>query len=165
MKRRQFLYVGAVAIGLAPVLAWFARPEATNSAPDKKFPVEKSDAAWRAQLSPDQYHILRGQGTERPFSSPLNDEHRPGTFVCAGCGQPVFSSETKFDSGTGWPSFWKPLDNAVETSVDRSWFMIRTEVHCARCGGHLGHVFNDGPKPTGLRYCMNGVAMHFQPKA
>ena len=150
---------------MAPVLAWLARPEATNSAPDKTFPVEKSDAAWRAQLSPEQYHILRRQGTERPFSSPLNNEHRPGTFVCAGCGQSVFSSETKFDSGTGWPSFWKPLDNAVETSVDRSWFMIRTEVHCAKCGGHLGHVFDDGPKPTGLRYCMNGVAMHFQPKA
>jgi methionine-R-sulfoxide reductase len=108
--------------------------------------------------------VLREHGTERAFTSPLNNEKHKGTFLCAGCGQPLFDSSTKFDSGTGWPSFWKPLDGAVGTSVDRSWFMTRTEVHCARCGGHIGHVFEDGPPPTGLRYCMNGVAMTFKPQ-
>lgn len=132
---------------------------------DKHFPVEHSDAEWRQQLSREQYQVLRQHGTERAGTSPLDKEHRAGTFSCAGCGQPLFASETKFNSGTGWPSFWQPLDSGVETSVDRSFFMTRTEVHCARCGGHLGHVFEDGPKPTGLRYCMNGVAMKFEPKA
>lgn len=132
---------------------------------DKRFPVEHSDAEWRQQLSREQYQVLRQHGTERAGTSPLDKEYRAGTFSCAGCGQPLFASETKFNSGTGWPSFWQPLDSGVETSVDRSFFMTRTEVHCARCGGHLGHVFEDGPKPTGLRYCMNGVAMKFEPKA
>jgi peptide-methionine (R)-S-oxide reductase len=128
---------------------------------EEDFPVEKPDAEWRTQLSPEQYNVLREHGTERAFTSPLNVEKRNGVFVCAACGQQLFESGTKFDSGTGWPSFWKPIEGAVATSVDRGWLMTRTEVHCARCGGHLGHVFEDGPQPTGLRYCMNGVAMKF----
>ncbi len=118
---------------------------------------------WRKLLTPEQYQVLRKHGTERAGTSPLNAEKRGGTFVCAGCGQPVYRSDTKFESGTGWPSFWAPIEGAVGTSTDRSWFMARTEVHCAHCQGHLGHVFEDGPKPTGLRYCMNGVAMKFEP--
>jgi peptide-methionine (R)-S-oxide reductase len=125
--------------------------------------IERTDAEWRRILKPEEYAVLREHGTERPGSSPLNAEKRDGTFVCAGCGQPLFSSGTKFESGSGWPSFTAPIDGAVETSVDRSWLMVRTEVHCARCGGHLGHVFDDGPQPTGLRYCMNGTAMGFEP--
>lgn len=121
------------------------------------------DERWDEKLTAEQFHVLREHGTERPGSSPLNAEKRHGTFVCVGCGQPLFSSEAKFESGTGWPSFFEPLEHAVATSTDRSSFMTRTEVHCANCGGHLGHVFPDGPRPTGLRYCMNGVAMQFQP--
>ena len=121
------------------------------------------EAAWRAKLTPEQFRVLRGHGTERAGSSTLNAEKRAGRFLCAGCGVPLFDADAKFDSGTGWPSFWAPLDGAVATSLDRSLFMARTEVHCARCGGHLGHVFPDGPEPTGLRYCMNGVAMRFEP--
>ena len=126
--------------------------------------IEKSDAEWKRELTPDQYKVLRKHGTERAGTSPLNKEKRHGVYECAGCGQELFPSETKFESGTGWPSFWKPLENAVETTTDRSFFMTRTEVHCRRCGGHLGHVFEDGPEPTGLRYCMNGVALEFEPK-
>jgi peptide-methionine (R)-S-oxide reductase len=129
------------------------------------FEVTKTDEEWRKQLTPEQFRVLRQRGTERAGTSPLNNEHRRGTFHCAACDLPLFSSETKFESGTGWPSFWKPLDNAIGTSPDRSLFVTRTEVHCRRCGGHLGHVFEDGPKPTGLRYCMNGVAMTFKPAA
>jgi peptide-methionine (R)-S-oxide reductase len=121
------------------------------------------DAAWRARLTPEQFRVLRQHGTERPGTSKLNAEKRPGIFVCAGCGAKLFGSDTKFESGTGWPSFFAPLQGAVGTTKDRSLFMTRTEVHCAQCGGHLGHVFPDGPKPTGLRYCMNGVAMRFEP--
>jgi len=128
------------------------------------FAVQKSDEEWRQQLDPLQYNVLRKHGTERAFTSPLNDEKRHGAFVCAGCGEPLFDSATKFDSGTGWPSFWQPLPGGVETSTDRSFFMTRTEVHCAKCGGHLGHVFPDGPAPTGQRYCMNGAAMKFEEK-
>jgi peptide-methionine (R)-S-oxide reductase len=127
--------------------------------------VTHSDEEWRARLTPEQYRVLRRHGTERAGTSPLNAEKRPGVFVCAGCSAPLYDAATKFESGTGWPSFFAPLDGAVETSIDRSLFMTRTEVHCARCGGHLGHVFPDGPAPTGQRYCMNGVALRFEPKA
>ena len=128
------------------------------------FPIEKSDEEWRKQLDPQQYSVLRKHSTERAFTSPLNDEKRQGAFVCAGCGTPLFDSATKFESGTGWPSFWQPLPDGVGTTTDRSFFMTRTEVHCAKCGGHLGHVFPDGPAPTGQRYCMNGAAMKFEEK-
>jgi len=131
---------------------------------DGKFAVEKTPDEWRRELAPDAYRVLRQQGTERAGTSPLNDEHRAGTFRCAGCGQPLFDADTKFESGSGWPSFFKPLTGAVGTTEDRSHFVQRTEVHCAKCGGHLGHVFPDGPKPTGERYCMNGVALKFEPK-
>lgn len=125
----------------------------------------KTDEEWQRELTPEQYKVLRCHGTERAGSSRLNDEHRPGVFYCAGCGAPLFSSDAKFDSGTGWPSFWAPLaPDAVGTSEDRQLFLPRTEVHCERCGGHLGHVFEDGPDPTGLRYCMNGSALTFDPK-
>jgi peptide-methionine (R)-S-oxide reductase len=134
-----------------------------HEAPTEHFPVEHSEEAWRLRLDPAQFHVLRKHGTERAGTSPLNAEKRPGTFVCAGCGKHLFASPTKFESGTGWPSFTQPLDGAVATTEDRSLFMTRTEVHCADCGGHLGHVFPDGPRPTGLRYCMNGVAMAFMP--
>jgi peptide-methionine (R)-S-oxide reductase len=131
----------------------------------KVYPVTHTDEEWRRLLTPEQYHVLRHHGTERAGSCALNYEKRPGTFSCAGCGQPLFVGEHKFESGTGWPSFTTPVEGAVETRVDRSYGMIRTEVLCSRCGGHLGHVFEDGPRPTGLRYCMNGVAMQFEPKA
>lgn len=121
-----------------------------------------TDDEWKKRLKPQAYNVLREHGTERPFTSPLNDEKRIGVFVCAGCGKPLFKSETKFDSGTGWPSFWAPVDGAVGTSTDYKIVVPRTEVHCANCGGHLGHVFDDGPKPTGKRFCMNGAAMRFE---
>jgi peptide-methionine (R)-S-oxide reductase len=126
--------------------------------------LELSDDEWRQRLTPEQYRVLRGHGTERAGTSPLDREKRAGTFLCAGCELELFDSAAKFDSGTGWPSFFQPRDGAVGTTTDRKFFMTRTEVHCARCGGHLGHVFDDGPAPTGLRYCMNGVAMKFKPK-
>jgi peptide-methionine (R)-S-oxide reductase len=125
---------------------------------------DKNDTDWNAKLTDEQFRVLRKHGTERPGSSPLLDEHRTGVFRCAGCGTPLFSSETKYESGSGWPSFWSPLEKAVDTTTDRSLGMQRVEVHCQTCGGHLGHVFEDGPQPTGLRYCMNGAAMKFDPK-
>jgi peptide-methionine (R)-S-oxide reductase len=125
--------------------------------------LDKSDEQWRAELSPETYQVMRQHGTERAGTSPLNKEYRAGAYRCAGCGQSLFESDTKFDSGTGWPSFFRPLPGAVATTTDRAYGMTRTEVHCARCGGHLGHVFPDGPKPTGERYCMNGVSLRFVP--
>ena len=134
-----------------------------ETAPAETFPVTHSDEEWRRRLDPAQFNVLRKHGTERAGTSPLNREKRDGTFICAGCGAPLFASATKFESGTGWPSFYEPLEGRVATTEDRSLFMTRTEVHCSACGGHLGHVFPDGPRPTGLRYCMNGVAMDFKP--
>ncbi len=161
LNRRLLLsMMGLGAIGLR---AGFFHGEARAG---ERFPLTHSDAEWRALLTPDQYAVLRQEGTEYPFTSPLLKEHRKGLFACAGCGQDAFSSETKFESGTGWPSFWAPLKpDAIGTNRDATLGMVRTEVHCSRCGGHLGHVFDDGPQPTGLRYCMNGVAMTFHPAA
>jgi peptide-methionine (R)-S-oxide reductase len=130
---------------------------------DTRFDVQKTEEEWQETLSSKQYQVLRCHGTEHPGSSPLNAEKREGVVRCAGCGEPLFSSETKFESGTGWPSFYAPMPDAVETTEDRSHFMVRTEVHCRRCGGHLGHVFPDGPRPTGERYCINGAALGFEP--
>ena len=127
--------------------------------------MQKTDDEWKQTLTPEQFHVLREHGTERVGSSPLNWEKREGTFTCAACGQPLFTSDTKFESGTGWPSFFRPIEGAVATTTDRTFGMTRTEVHCSKCGGHLGHVFPDGPRPTGLRYCMNGVALAFEPDA
>jgi peptide-methionine (R)-S-oxide reductase len=134
-----------------------------HDAPAETFPVEHTEAEWRQKLDPAQFHVLRKHGTERAGTSPLNAEKGRGIFVCAGCAKALFASDTKFESGTGWPSFYQPLEGGVGTTEDRSLFMTRTEVHCSDCGGHLGHVFPDGPRPTGLRYCMNGVAMGFKP--
>ena len=135
----------------------------SSEASAESFEVTRSDAEWRRRLTPQQYAVLRRASTERAGTSPLDREKRRGTFVCAGCALPLYSSATKYDSGTGWPSFWRPLPNAIRTKTDRELFMARTEVHCRRCGGHLGHVFDDGPRPTGKRYCMNGAAMRFVP--
>lgn len=158
--RRLFLFAAGGA-ALTGTLGALAGPRGRDQHAAETFAVSHSDAEWRALLTPTQYAVLRQAGTERPYSSPLDHEHRAGTYACAGCEQAVFSSDTKFDSGTGWPSFWQPLPHAIGTTRDRSFGMVRTAVHCGRCGGHLGHVFDDGPKPTGLRYCMNGVAMAF----
>jgi peptide-methionine (R)-S-oxide reductase len=160
VTRRRFFTAGVTVMSVVGIGA-FAK-SATSAWADTGFPVSHDDAEWRNLLSPAQYNVLRNAGTERPYSSPLNDEHGHGVFSCAGCAQHLFSSDTKFDSGTGWPSFWQALPNAVLKRTDTSAGMTRTEVLCSQCGGHLGHVFNDGPQPTGLRYCMNGVAMTFQ---
>jgi len=135
-----------------------------NKETKESFAVEKSPEEWRKELTPEQYRVLREHGTERAGTSPLNAEKRGGLFHCAGCGQPLYRSDRKFESGSGWPSFWEPIEGAIRTSTDRSFFMTRTEVHCSKCGGHLGHVFEDGPQPTGLRYCMNGAALEFEPE-
>jgi peptide-methionine (R)-S-oxide reductase len=162
VNRRTLLGSAALGSAAAAVAVAFGA-RGLQAAGAAKFEVTKSEAEWRRILTPSQYYVLRDHGTERSGTSPLDHEKRKGTFHCAGCDLPLYSSETKFDSGTGWPSFWKPLPNAIGTSVDNSFFSVRTEVHCRRCGGHLGHVFEDGPAPTGLRYCMNGVAMTFKP--
>ena len=153
MTRRTILSLGSM---------WAALGVAAPALAEEVFEVTKTEAEWRAILTSAQYAVLREQETERAGSSPLNDEHRKGTFFCAGCDLPLYASETKYDSGTGWPSFWKPLPDAIATRPDWGILGKRTEVHCRRCGGHLGHVFNDGPEPTGKRYCMNGLALVFR---
>ena len=169
MTKRRFLMGGVAALGAGVAAKLLSgggggASAGTAAAGGDAFEVVKSEEEWRRLLTPAQYDVLREHGTERAGTSPLNDEKRAGTYACAGCGKPLFSSETKFDSGTGWPSFWAPIEGAVGTSEDRSFlFLVRTEVHCARCGGHQGHVFEDGPPPTGLRYCNNGVALRFVP--
>ena len=159
ISRRAF--IGVAGLGTAAVLL-SARASTGVGAP-MRFSVNHTAAQWRSLLGEQRYEVLREAATEPPFSSPLLKEHRSGTFACAGCALPLYSSATKFESGTGWPSFWRPLAHAVVTRPDHSLMMERTEVLCARCGGHLGHVFDDGPKPTGLRYCMNGLALSFKP--
>jgi len=158
-SRRHILLGSAAAVAFVGVDR--AMEPLTAARASESFEVTHTDAEWRELLTREQYSVLREEGTERPYTSPLNKEKRAGTFACAGCSLPLFASETKFESHTGWPSFWQPLANAVANRTDRTFGMTRTEVHCRRCGGHLGHVFEDGPKPTGLRYCMNGVAMTF----
>lgn len=160
MSKTEFSRRAFVGVAATASLLLFARGGAAAQA---AFRVNHTPAEWKRLLGAQRFEILREAATERPFTSPLLKEHRKGTFLCAGCAQRLFSSETKFESGTGWPSFWKPLPGAIVTRTDRSLLMERTEVLCARCGGHLGHVFDDGPKPTGLRYCMNGLALAFRP--
>ena len=165
MINRRALLTAGVALGALTVTSKFGEA-GTMTTTDQTVDYRKlTDADWRKRLSPAQYDVLRKHGTERPGTSALNGEKRKGTFASAGCDLPLFSSDTKFESGTGWPSFYQPLADAIGTKSDRSLFMVRTEVHCKRCLGHLGHVFDDGPKPTGLRYCMNGVALKFVPQA
>jgi len=162
LTRRLFLIGGTAALALGAAAAAL-RPSGALEAAEGPFEIEKTAAEWRALLDEASYAVLREEATERPWSSPLNDEHRPGTFSCKGCALPLFDAATKFQSGTGWPSFYQPLENAVGEATDYTLGYARTEVHCRRCGGHLGHVFADGPPPTGLRYCMNGLALAFTP--
>mgnify|MGYP005811399919 FL=1 len=158
MSRRALLTAGVAGAALSVFGRW-----TPATASEGEFEVMLSEAEWKAKLTPQQFAVLREEATERAFTSPLNDEKRKGMFHCAGCDLPVYSSETKYDSGTGWPSFWQAEDNAVRTKEDRSLFSVRTEVHCRRCGGHFGHIFDDGPAPTGMRHCLNGVALTFKP--
>ena len=162
MLDRRMVLLGVSGFAVIAAVQWRRRPSALA---ETSFEIQKTETEWRRVLSPAQFNVLRMHDTEPPGSSPLDHEKREGTFACAGCDLPLFSSKTKFESGTGWPSFYRPLANAVDTAEDRSLFIPRTEVHCRRCGGHLGHVFNDGRPPTGLRYCMNGVALKFNPGA
>ncbi|MFN3624097.1 MAG: peptide-methionine (R)-S-oxide reductase MsrB [Hyphomicrobium sp.] len=169
LTRRTFGLAGlglaaAAASGLSAKRA-HANEETMTTTTSAPYEITKTPEEWRRVLTPEQFHVLREHGTERAGTSPLDKNYAEGLYLCAGCALPLFSSETKFNSGTGWPSFYKPLHNAVGSTVDKSFFMTRTEIHCRRCGGHLGHVFEDGPPPTGLRYCMNGVALKFVPKA
>jgi len=162
MNRRLFLKQTLGFVSLA-AMVWALRPLSGYAAEEEKLEIVKTDAEWKQILSAEQYNVLRRRGTEAPYSSPLEKEHRAGTFSCAGCDLPLFSSDAKFESGTGWPSFTAPLPDAIRTMTDHEIMYPRTEVHCRRCGGHLGHVFDDGPPPTGKRYCMNGVALKFTP--
>ncbi|EPX82217.1 peptide-methionine (R)-S-oxide reductase MsrB [Salipiger mucosus] len=158
MTRRGFLAVTAAMLGGGALATRSGGADAAEN-----FEVTRSEEEWRAMLTDLEYKVMREEGTERAFTSPLNDEKREGTFLCKGCDQELYASDTKFDSGTGWPSFYEPLPDAVETKPDRSLFMVRTEVHCDRCGSHLGHIFDDGPPPTGKRHCINGVSLTFRP--
>ena len=162
MNRRSLLLGGAAVLAGAGATSVFSRVSLRAA---ETFEIMRTDEEWRKLLTPEQYYVLREHGTERAGSSPLDRQNQAGLFLCAACDLPVFSSADKFDSGTGWPSFTQPIAGAIGTSEDPGWFATRTEIHCRRCGGHLGHVFDDGPKPTGLRYCMNGVAMKFAPAA
>jgi len=163
MDKRYFLQTGAALVGTALFPPIFLPRSSIMATSNTEFEITKTDAEWRSILSPEQFRVLRQHGTERAFTSPLDKQYTAGTYVCGGCEQPLFTSDTKFNSGTGWPSFFAPIEGAIATTVDRSFFMTRIEVHCSRCGGHLGHVFEDGPAPTGQRYCMNGVALKFIP--
>jgi peptide-methionine (R)-S-oxide reductase len=166
MLTRRAVFLGAsglVGIGAFGGAIAFVGARQATAAAEGVFEVVRTSAEWREMLTPEQYAVLREEGTERPYTSPLLNEHRAGTFHCAGCDNPLYASDTKYDSRTGWPSFWDALPNAVGTKEDRTLWMVRTEVHCARCGGHLGHIFEDGPQPTGLRHCINGVALVFHP--
>lgn len=161
MNKRNFLQAGAAIVGTIVLFRWLPLSSKNQVVPDSKLEITKTEAEWREILTPEQFYVLRQQGTESPYSSPLDKQYALGTYDCAACNLPLFSSATKFDSGTGWPSFYASLKDAIRTTKDNSLLLTRTEVHCRRCGGHLGHVFDDGPPPTGKRYCMNGVALKF----
>lgn len=163
MKKRYLLQAGAAMVGTALLSRYFTRKSGAMTTSNSQSEITKTEEEWRKDLTSEQFSVLREHGTERAHTSPLDKQYAKGTYICAGCGTPLFSSETKFNSGTGWPSFFNPIEGAIGTTVDNSFFMTRVEVHCDRCGGHLGHVFEDGPAPTGKRYCMNGVALKFIP--
>ncbi|WP_206070222.1 peptide-methionine (R)-S-oxide reductase MsrB [Nodosilinea sp. P-1105] len=168
MKRRRLLEAGTAVIGSAWVFSTLTNQtdpseQEIMTTTNEQFTVNKTEQEWREALTPEQFRVLRQHGTERAGTSPLDKVYEAGVYKCAGCGTPLFTADTKFNSGTGWPSFYAPIEGAIATKTDRTFFMTRTEVHCATCGGHLGHVFPDGPKPTGQRYCMNGVALEFVP--
>jgi peptide-methionine (R)-S-oxide reductase len=161
VKKRYLLKAGAVIMGAAWLSPYVRERSEAMAAVNNNFEINKTEEEWRKELTPEQFQVLRKHGTERAGTSPLDKQYGKGTYVCAGCDQPLFTSETKFNSGTGWPSFYAPIEGATDTTTDKSFFMTRVEVHCHRCGGHLGHVFNDGPQPTGKRYCMNGISLKF----